>query len=76
MRMSKKTLFQNVSKLRDITGELAAISVDHDMTPKEREETKAMVEEERRKEESSSGKFIFRVRGLEQVHKQMMKKSK
>ena len=60
--MSKKTLFQNVSKLRDITGELAAISVDHDMTPKEREETKAMVEEERRKEESSSGKFIFRVR--------------
>jgi hypothetical protein len=59
----KKTLFQNVSKLRDITGELAAVSVDHDMTPKEREETKAMVEEERRKEESSLGKFIFRVRG-------------
>ena len=58
----KKTLFQNVSKLRDITGELAAVSVDHDMTPKEREETKAMVEEAKRKEESSSGKFIFRVR--------------
>ena len=36
----KKTLFQNVSKLRDITGELAAISVDHDMTPKVREEKK------------------------------------
>jgi hypothetical protein len=48
----KNTLFQNVSKLRDITGELAAVSVDHDMTPKEREETKAMVEEERRKEEN------------------------
>jgi hypothetical protein len=32
----KKTLLQNVSKLRDITGELAAVSVDHDMTPKER----------------------------------------
>lgn len=59
----KKTLFQNVSKLRDITGELAAVSVDHDMTPKEREETKTMVEEARRKEESSSGKFIFKVRG-------------
>lgn len=59
----KKTLFQNVSKLRDITGELAAVSVDHDMTPKEREETKAMVEEAKKKEESSSGKFIFRVRG-------------
>jgi hypothetical protein len=42
---------------------LAAVSVDHDMTPKEREETKAMVEEAKKKEESSSGKFIFRVRG-------------
>jgi hypothetical protein len=33
------------------------------MTPKEREEIKAMVEEAKKKEESSSGKFIFRVRG-------------
>jgi hypothetical protein len=37
----KKTLFQNVSKLRDITGELAAVSVDHNMTPKKQ---KTMVE--------------------------------
>ena len=55
----KKTLFQNVSKLRDITGELAAVSVDHDMTPQKQ---KTMVEEAKMKEESSSGKFIFRVR--------------
>ena len=48
--------------MRDITGELAAVSVDHDMTPKEREETKTMVEEAKRKEESSLGKFIFRIR--------------
>jgi hypothetical protein len=54
-------LFQggNVSKLRDITGELAAVSLDHEMTPKK---LKAMVEEAKMKEESSSGKFIFRVR--------------
>jgi hypothetical protein len=32
------------------------------MTPKEKEETKAMVEEVKWKEESSSEKFIFRVR--------------
>ena len=61
MRVSKK-LFQNVSKLRDITGKLAAVSLDHDMTPEEREETKEMVDEAKRKEESSSGKFIFRIR--------------
>jgi hypothetical protein len=56
----KKTLFQNVSKLRDITGELAAVSVDPDMTPQKQ---KTIEEEATRKEESSAGKFIFRVRG-------------
>jgi hypothetical protein len=42
------------------------------MTPKEKEETKAMVEEVKWKEESSSEKFIFRVRAppLQQVHKE------
>ena len=42
------------------------------MTPKEKEETKAMVEEVKWKVESSSEKFIFRVRAppLQQVHKE------
>ena len=37
--------------------------LDHDMTPKEREETKTMQAEAKRKEEKSAGKFIYRVRG-------------
>ena len=59
----KKNLFKNLSKLRDVTGYLAGLSVDHDMTPKEREETKTMQAEAKTKEEKSAGKFIYRVRG-------------
>ena len=59
----KKDLFKNLSKLRDVTGYLAGLSLDHDMTPKEREETKTMQAEEKTKEEKSAGKFIYRVRG-------------
>ena len=59
----KKNVFKNLSKLRDVTGYLAGLSVDHDMTPKEREETKTMQAEAKTKEEKSAGKFIYRVRG-------------
>ena len=52
-----------MSKLRDVTGFLGGLSVDHDMTPKEREETKTMQAEAKTKKEKSAGKFIYRVRG-------------
>ena len=32
----KKNLFKNLSKLHDVKGYLGGLSVDHDMTPKER----------------------------------------
>ena len=59
----KKTLFKNLSKLKDATGELGEVSVDHDMTPKEREELKALKAQAKEKEELSSGKYRYRVRG-------------
>ena len=37
--------------------------VVHDMTPKERQECKDMVEEAKRLESQDSGDFIYRVRG-------------
>jgi len=59
----KKNLFANASKMQFVTGSLAAVSLDHDMTPKEREETKKLMLEAKRREEESEGKFIYRVRG-------------
>jgi len=63
MTLLRKKLFTNVFKLKDVTGNLSKISIDHDMTLKEREETKAMLAEAKEKEEKSLGKFIYRVRG-------------
>ena len=59
----KKSLFTNASRLQYATGNLEGISLDHDMTPKEREETKKLKLEAKKKEEESVGKFLYRVRG-------------
>lgn len=42
---------------------LSKISIDHDMTLKEREETKVTLAEAKENEEKSLGKFTYRVRG-------------
>jgi len=60
---AKKNLLQNISKLKEITVYLSEISVDHDMMPKEREETKTLLAEAKEKEDKSSGKYKYRVRG-------------
>ena len=51
----KKNLFKNLSKLRDVTGYLGGLSVDHDITPKEREETKTMRRKQRRRRKNQRG---------------------
>lgn len=59
----KRKLFQNAGKLRDADSGFRNVSIDHDMTQKEREETRALKDEAKKREDLSSGKYIFRVRG-------------
>jgi len=66
----KRKIFKNFARLRsedDVTGDnksgIKNISINHDMTPKEREELKVLIAEAKEKEEKSQGKFIYRVRG-------------
>lgn len=61
---TKKKLFKNFGKLRDEgTSDQENIAINHDMTPKEREELTALKEKAQEKENKSEGKFIYRVRG-------------
>jgi hypothetical protein len=68
-RTTKNLIMQNLSHLRSAKDELKGISIAHDMTKKEREECKELVEEAKKKqldaaqEGHGSGEYIYRVRG-------------
>ena len=59
----KKALFKNLSKLQRAPEKYKSISVQNDLTPKQREQEKMLREEAKKKEEDASGEVKFRVRG-------------
>ncbi len=59
----KRALFKNLSKLQNAPDKYRAISVQNDLTKKQREQEKLLREEAKKKEEEASGETKFTVRG-------------
>ena len=60
----KRQLFQNLNKIRDAGKAFSKVSVTHDLTKKQKEELKQMVEQAKEKEkEDQSGEYMYQVRG-------------
>ena len=59
----KMELFKRISNLRDPEDKYKCISIQDDLTKKEREEGRKLLEEARTKEINDEGKWVHRVRG-------------
>ena len=59
----KNSIMESLNKLKRATDKFRNLSITHDMTRKERDECKNMVEEAKKREVDSQGEFLFRVRG-------------
>lgn len=60
----KNEVMEALSKLSEAEDKFRLISVSHDLTQKEREECKELVDEARhRQEQDNSGEWVYRVRG-------------
>ena len=59
----KPALFKNLTKLQNAPEKYRSISVKNDLTPKQREQEKALREEAKKKEDEASGEAKFKVRG-------------
>ena len=59
----KMELFKRLSNLRDAEDKYKCLSIHHDLTQKEREEGRKLLEEARTKEINDEGKWVHRVRG-------------
>jgi len=60
---TKKKLFGQLQSLKECSKPLCEISVQHDMTPTERQESKLLFEEAKSRQQSSGGKWVYKVRG-------------
>jgi len=60
----KNVVMENVTKLGSARNEFTGVTVSHDMTIKEREQCRDLVEEAKNKQKTESGNYIYRVRGL------------
>lgn len=64
-RLAKTLLMDSLFRLKSIGCKFKDITVSHDMTKKEREECKKLVDEAKEKERlDMSGEWLYRVRGL------------
>ena len=54
---------ENLYKLKSLPKRFRNISIAHDMTQKERDDCKALVEEAKSKSANEMGEWIYRVRG-------------
>ena len=59
----KKALFKNLSKLQNAPEKYRSVSIQNDLTQKQREREKMMREEAKKKEQEASGEGKFKVRG-------------
>lgn len=67
----KKALFRNVGKLRDAEESYRKVSITHDMTVKEREENKILLDQAKSKIDKT-GRFKYVVKGppwARKIHK-------
>ena len=69
-RAMKNEVMESLSELKDAEQSFKTLSITHDLTKKEREECKKLVDEAKKREsdqtkdvQSGQGEFIFRVRG-------------
>ena len=60
----KNVVMENVTKLGTAKDNYKGVTISHDMTIKEREQCRMLVEEAKKKEKEDTGNFIYRVRGL------------
>ena len=60
---TKRELFGQLQSLKECPTPLCDISVQHDMTPTERDESKELFDIAKSKQELAGGKWIFKVRG-------------
>ena len=59
----KMELFKRLSNLRDAEDKYKSLSIQYDLTKKEREEGRKLLEEARTNEMNDEGKWLYRVRG-------------
>ncbi len=59
----KTALFRNLNKLQRAPEKYKSVSVQNDLTPKQRDQEKILREQAKKKEEDASGEAKFRVRG-------------
>ena len=62
-RMAKNLLMGSVFKLRHVEAKFRQVVVAHDMTHKERQECKELVEQAKEKNDQESGNWVYKVRG-------------
>jgi hypothetical protein len=60
----KNQIMESLHKLRVADDKFKNISITHDLTQKERNECKTLIEEAKKKQADETGEFIWRVRGL------------
>ena len=60
----KNVVMENLTKLGFAKGVFEGVTISHDMTVKEREQCRQLVEEAKKKQNAEQGNFIYRVRGL------------
>ena len=61
--IKKMELFKRPSNLRDAEDKYKCISLQHNLTKKEREEGRKLLQEARTKEINDEGKWLYKVRG-------------
>lgn len=60
----KREIFQNLNKIRESGAPFNKINISHDLTKKQKEELKEIIEEAQKKEQNDqSGEWMYRVRG-------------
>jgi putative lipoic acid-binding regulatory protein len=60
----KNVVMENVTKLGSAKGEFEGVTISYDMTIKEREQCRELVEEAKKKQDEEQENYIYRVRGL------------
>ena len=61
--MTKMKILRRSAKLRDAEDKFRNIGLEHDFTPKQKEEQVAMKAKAKKQTEEESGNFTYRVRG-------------
>lgn len=61
---AKNLVMASLYKIKSLNAKFKHITVGHDLTKKQRNEVKVLVEEAKSKSDSESGDYVYKVRGL------------